>query len=237
MSNEFGIMSTRFYRIAEWIWRLAYLNLLWLLFTVAGLGVLGIFPATVAMYTVLRKWLQGEPDIAIFPTFFSSIKQDFFKANGLGYILVLIGFILFFNYEYLGTVTGIEHTIISIFWYLAVLVTLILAIFLFPVYVHFSLPFLRYFKTSLIIALVNPLAVITLILALGLAFYLFYIIPGFIPFYLASVIGWIIMWNATLSFQRLERKQERIEEGEESAEQREKRLNRRVFSWKRFQGH
>ncbi len=50
----------------EWITKIAYLNLLWLGFTLLGLIIFGIFPATAATFTVARKWVTGYPDVAIY---------------------------------------------------------------------------------------------------------------------------------------------------------------------------
>ena len=214
--NNYGMISTGFYRIAEWIWRFAYVNLLWLGFTLLGLGFLGIFPATVAVYAVLRKWLTKETEVSIFKVFWATYKQDFLRANILGYILSAFGFVIWYNYQYLGLATGVEHTIILIFWLIAFVLFVLLAVFLFPVYVHYDLPLLKYFKTTILVAVASPLALITVGLSLWIAVQLFYLVPGLIPFYSVSVIGWLIMWATLQAFQRIERKQERIKNNQDS---------------------
>ncbi|BDG36084.1 DUF624 domain-containing protein [Saccharococcus caldoxylosilyticus] len=52
-----GLLDGKLYRVCEWITRLACINILWMLFTLAGLIVFGIAPATVALFTIVRKWL------------------------------------------------------------------------------------------------------------------------------------------------------------------------------------
>ncbi|WP_067837950.1 YesL family protein [Amphibacillus sediminis] len=215
MENNYGFFATKWYRIMEWIWRLAFLNILWLVFTIAGLGVISVFPATVAVYTVLRKWLIRDPEVAIFTVFWSSFKKDFFKANGLGYILLLIGFVLYFNYNYLAIVSGLEHTLILLFWYISMAIYLLLLFFLFPVYVHYELRFFQYFRTALLIAISNPLSLISIIASLTVGLAVFYFIPGLVPFYFASVLMWLIMWNVTHAFRRTEWKLQRIEDGDD----------------------
>src|SRR5690625_7635570 len=83
--------ALKYYRFTVWVVRLVYVNLLWILFTVIGLGVLGIMPATAAMFAVVRKWLRGEDDFPIFTTYKDAYKEEFLKANLLGYILAIIG--------------------------------------------------------------------------------------------------------------------------------------------------
>lgn len=64
-----------YYRFAVWITRFAYLNLLWIAFSLVGLGVVGFFPATAAMFAVVRKWVHGEKDIPVFQVFGKTIKR------------------------------------------------------------------------------------------------------------------------------------------------------------------
>lgn len=224
------MVSTRFYRLAEWIWRFAYVNLLWLGFTLLGLGFLGIFPATVAVYTVLRKWLTKDTEVSIIKIFWFTFKQDFLRANILGYILSVLGFFIWYNYQYLSIATGTEHTIILIFWCIAVVLFILLALFLFPVYVHFDLPLFKYFKTTILIAIASPLSLITVGVGIWIAVQIFYTVPGLIPFYSVSTIGWLIMWATLQAFQRIERKRERIENNEDTLKHRWQRLKNKFSS-------
>lgn len=93
------------YRITEWISRIAFSNILWALcsipFLFAGImkilmlgseaggpneqimlnWVLGVFapftvfPATSALFTVVRKWVMGNTDVSTFRTFFRDTKR------------------------------------------------------------------------------------------------------------------------------------------------------------------
>lgn len=228
--NNYGLLSTGFYRAAEWIWRFAYLNLLWLGFSVLGLGVLGIFPATVALYAVLRKWVSGQRDISIIKLYWSTFKQDFLRANLLGYILAAFGFLVWYNFQYLAIATGSEHRLILIFWLIAVALLILLIVFLFPVYSHLKLPLLRYIPTTIKIALSSPLALITVGVGLWVAIQLFFIVPGLIPFYSVSTTGWLIMWSTLHAFKRIDRKKERIENNEDSLRFRWNKLKEKLKS-------
>src|SRR5690625_362565 len=86
------------YRGSEWIMRLAYLNILWIAFSLMGLVVFGLFPATVSMFAVTRKWVMGDTEIPIFKTFWASYKTEFKQANIVGYIILVIGFFLYFDF-------------------------------------------------------------------------------------------------------------------------------------------
>src|SRR5690625_1946818 len=96
-----------FYTLANWIMRLAYVNILWIAFSLVGIIILGFFPATIGMFTVIRKWIQGDGDIPIFTTFWATYKKEFLKSNLLGLFLSLIGYILYIDFIFLRQgVTG-----------------------------------------------------------------------------------------------------------------------------------
>jgi uncharacterized membrane protein YesL len=64
--------------------KLAYLNLLWIVFSVGGLIVFGSIPASVSLFTIVRKWLiNKETDLPIFHTFFQNYKNEFLNQISL----------------------------------------------------------------------------------------------------------------------------------------------------------
>jgi len=199
-------MFSEFYRICEWIWRLAYINILWMLASLAGLVVFGLLPATVAMFAVLRKWVMKELDIPVFQTFINTYRKEFIKANALGLILLSGGYIIYFNYLFLATVKGSIHTVLLVGQLCTLFIYLITVFFIFPVYVHYELKLLQYVKLAAIIGIVNPLTTIVLALSFVLLYHIFYIIPGLIPLYSVSVTGFAIMWLASIAFSNFEKK-------------------------------
>ncbi|MCM2677058.1 YesL family protein [Alkalicoccobacillus plakortidis] len=181
-------------KVAEWITRMAYLNLLWLGFTLAGLVLFTVFPSTFAMFAVIRKWIMGETDTPVFKTFFSYFKKDFVRGNIIGLFLLLIGFILYVDLQFLLTFGG--EGIVAYFYYPVLIVTLIVALgtlFVFPVYVHYQLSIKNVFKTAFFLMAVNPLLSIVLLVALGTSGYAMISFPATIIFFGASVPAYIIM--------------------------------------------
>lgn len=64
--------------------RLVYLNLLWTIATILGLGFIGVGPATVAMLSILRQWIRGNEEVAIFSTFVRYFRESFKEAAIIG---------------------------------------------------------------------------------------------------------------------------------------------------------
>lgn len=61
------------------------LNLLWLLFS---LPVITVFPATVAMFGIMKEWTNGsEPPVL--STFFTIFKKNVLKSSLIGVVQIL----------------------------------------------------------------------------------------------------------------------------------------------------
>ncbi|MBJ4025770.1 DUF624 domain-containing protein [Salmonella enterica subsp. enterica serovar Derby] len=69
-------LANGFYRFCEWLMRLAYLNLLWIGFTLAGAVIFGLAPATAAMFAVTRQWTLGKTVSRCFRRFFGRLKRN-----------------------------------------------------------------------------------------------------------------------------------------------------------------
>ncbi|MDQ0338622.1 putative membrane protein YesL [Caldalkalibacillus uzonensis] len=202
-----GFMGVLF-RICEWIMRLAYAQLLWLIFTLAGLGVLGFFPATAALFSVTRKWIMKQTEIPIFKHFWQIYKNDFFTANAVGYIMGIIGFALYFYLFLFQSMEGSLSIILTVLTIMLGIIYLMTLLFIMPVFVHYDLKVLQFVKYAFIIAVSSPLHAVLMAAAVAAVYYLLTVFHGLIPFFSMSVLSYLLMWIAMLSFDRLRNKQE-----------------------------
>ncbi|TCP21334.1 putative membrane protein YesL [Scopulibacillus darangshiensis] len=194
------------YRIAEWIMRLAYANLLWILFTIMGLVVLGGIPSTIGLFAVVRKWVMGETDIPIFKTYWKAFSNEFVKGNLLGYILLGIGYVIYVDFKYFQSQQGIIFIILSFLMIFLFLVYFLTLLYFFPVFVHFELRKFQYLKQPLFIMLLQPIGAILMALGTLAVYFLMSYIPGLIPFFAASLMAYVLMWIAYRVFLRVEKK-------------------------------
>lgn len=205
-------MVTSFlYRICEWVFRFAYVHVLWLFFTAMGLFLFGIFPSTIAMFTIVRKWILGDADIPILPTFWKNFKQTFLKANLLG--LILTGTALLIMIEYM-IIQHVDDPIIQFSKYpllLFVINFLLTLCYVFPTYVHYELTLLQVIKNAFFIMLVNPLNNVIIILGLVFLFYIIQIVPAILYFFGGSLAAYILMWGSLRSFSNVEEKKRKLE--------------------------
>ncbi|WP_026691332.1 YesL family protein [Alteribacter aurantiacus] len=182
--------------------RVVFLNGLWLLFTVLGLGVLGIFPATAALLAVIRKWLMDGMGIPLMKTFAKSYKKEFLKANVYGYLIVLYAWILFINYQYMMLADGVLQLVLVVGFIATSTLFLLTVTFLFPSLVHFDLRFLEYLKFSFLLGVTKFYLPILVGVGLTLIYHSALYFPGITMWFLPSAIGFVVM---ALTYQGLKR--------------------------------
>ncbi|BDG47547.1 YesL family protein [Parageobacillus sp. KH3-4] len=204
-------LEGRIYGICEWITRLAYVNILWGLFTLAGAIILGVAPATVALFTVVRKWLLfSDNDVPIFKTFLNTYKKEFWRANKIGLFIGFVSYVLYIDFLYIANVREAFQLAFSVFLFVILVFYAITLLYLFPIYVHYELRFLQYVKYSFFIGMANPLMTLTMFLSIILLTVLFMYIPGLIPFFSVSSFSVVLMWCALKVFRKIEEKQNAI---------------------------
>lgn len=202
---QFSGVAGGLYRVGNWIIRLVSLNVLWLLFSFLGLFIFGLFPATVAMYEVVRKWIRGYSDIPTFHTFWKSYRSSFLKANILGLMLCAIACIIYIDYLFLHTLTGWSAVLLNTILISALILFSVVVLFVFPVFAHYELKTWQYIKVSIIIGVSYPIQTILMLLGAVSLYAIVVIIPGFFLFF-ASALSYFIMWIAYTTFIKIEKK-------------------------------
>ncbi|MER2059767.1 MAG: YesL family protein [Niallia sp.] len=191
------------YRGSDMIMKLAYLNLLWIGFSLLGGIILGVFPATVALFTVIRKWIMGNKDISIFQTFWQCYKRDFVGINVIGLVLGIIGFVLAVDIYYFSSINSLLSKSILIIFGILSLFYLITILYLIPTYVHFELKGFQYVKYALILGITNIGGTIVIILGCVAVTFVYMKLPATLLFFSMSVIGVIVMWPAYRGFLKI----------------------------------
>jgi uncharacterized membrane protein YesL len=189
-------------RICEIVSRMAYVNLLWIIFTILGLGILGIMPATVGLFTVTRKWVMNEQDIPVFRTFWKTFRKEFIKANLLGGILFAIGYILYIDLTYLPS----DGLFVIVRWLLIVcaLLYVIILLYIFPIYVQYEWKKRLYIKYALLLGASHPHYTLLMIIGIIALYYISITIQGLIPFFSVALLSYIVMWTAYQVMKRVE---------------------------------
>lgn len=198
---ELSGFSSGIYQTCLWVSKLAYVNFLWILFTLLGLGIFGFMPATVALFSITRKWMMGVQNVSIFSQFWKTYREEFLKSNFLGSILIVIGFILFLDLAYLPT-TGLFFTVMRVGLTICGLLFLIVLLYVFPMYVHYDWNNRRYIKYALLLGAAYPHLTVSMLAGIALLYLFLVAIPGLIPFFSVSVLAVVIMGGSFLVFKK-----------------------------------
>ena len=181
------------------------MNFLWLFFSVTGLVVFGIFPATIALFTVMRNMQLGIPE-PISTTFWATYKREWLRGNGYALISYAVLSILAIDFYMIYTVDAIRLLFIP-----TCIITFLIVgtlFYLFPVYVHFDLPFWAYIKQAFLFTLISPLTILLNSVVVLALYGAFNILPGAIPLFVASVCSYFVMKFSMRSFVKVaDRKQ------------------------------
>lgn len=194
-----------YYQFSVWAMRLAYVNLIWFVFTIIGLGFIGIMPATAGMFAVVRKWVSGEDEIKVFSTFWNSYRKEFVKSNLLGYTLIGIGYILYIELQILRAQDSMVYFIAS-FGVIALIVVLcIVLLYAFPVFAHFNVGTLQNIRWAFIIGVIHPVLTIVLVVGIASVYYIaLTTIPALLFFFGGSATAFVLTWGASKTFSKFE---------------------------------
>jgi len=196
-----------FYRILEWIMVLAWLNILWVIFTLLGFVIFGWAPATVSLLSMLRK-IHKEKNLRLpkFKEFYHHYKANFMKANGVGLILIITIFVLGYGFMTLPYLPGLSFYVMFNFYVVMTSLFMVMSIFVFPTLTHYQATFINYFKYALLIGLSNLHYGLLCVISLALTYILFRAFPGLILFFPISVPCAILMFITLKAFNRIENK-------------------------------
>ena len=179
--------------VGEWIYRLIFLNFLWIGFSILGLGVLGIFPATNALFAVLRKYLLNKKDVKIASDFYHFYRKDFVKSNVLGFVLTLIASVIWIDFRYFMSITNFGMFIVGNLMLVLVAFLLLALCVVFPIFSHYEMSFGQYVKNALLYPFTHLLTMLLLVISIILYDFIVYQVPGFLPFIGMSFPCFIVM--------------------------------------------
>ena len=200
-------------RILEWVMRFFVTNLLWIGFNLpifffiltlfysndqAGvliiLGTLIIlapfvfFPATTAMFGVVRKWIMGEHDVPIVKSYWTYYKENYLRSLCGGAILTFFWIVLAVDFFYFSQVNIIMTYLFLAGFFFLFLIT----IFFFANTVHKELTLFTSIKNSFYLSFMFPLTNILIVIISGLIMYVSFTMFTFlIPFFMGTFIAYV----------------------------------------------
>jgi uncharacterized membrane protein YesL len=156
-----SILDTRVYRWLEVATDFFLLNLMWL---VACLPVVTIFPSTAAMFGVVRDWVRGKEG-SLTRTFITRFRENLGQSLLVGAIWTVFGVALFLDFLVASQLSFGAEVVLK---FLLVLVSALYAfgsVYLFPVMVHYEADWKTVIRNSLLMSIGRlPTTVMCLVL-------------------------------------------------------------------------
>lgn len=202
MNNVFG----RIQPIFEWIVNLAVLNITWLVFilplaylslllvlvestsqvimlliTIVVLSPFLFFPATTAMFGVVRKWFMKE-EIKIVQSFWNFYKENYKRSLSGGLFLSFLWLVGIVDYLYIkSNVSFVNYIVIFILAFL-----FLYTLYFFSDTVHTESKFKQSLKNVLIMTVANPIFSFGIVL---ISIFILYVSFTYLPFLIILFTG------------------------------------------------
>lgn len=239
-----GLMGG-FYKITEWIMRIAGSNLLWLLcsspfmivlamklilllqsptpqpetLTIWVMGVLApftLFPATAALFSVTRKWVMGESDLSIIKVYFKGYKENY-KQSMIGGIFYTILFaIMYVDYEvYMNQMNNLQMIGMVMLFFLLIL---FLSLFnFFSLVAHYHLGALQLIKNAILFTILRPFRTFSTLICAAVLGFLTLRFGWLIFFGFGSLTAFVAFYNFYIAYNKIQEKVERMRQNEEAS--------------------
>ena len=144
-----NLLDSRVYRWFEVATDFFLLNLMWL---VACVPVVTIFPSTAAMFGVVRDWSR-EKEGGLMRAFASRFRENFAQSLLVGVLWVLFGTALVLDFFVAGRLSFVPEVVMKSLLVLATVLYVSASVFLFPVMVHYEMGWKELLKNSLLFSI------------------------------------------------------------------------------------
>lgn len=138
-----------FFRILDIFAHFVLLNTLWIILCIP---IITIFPATTALYSVVRKWVTEGTDAGAIQLFFTSFKENFKKSFTIGLFWLIAGFILYFDLSILLQIEFTGKLFVFILLVFSTILYVFISIYVFFVLVQYELSIIHTIKNALILS-------------------------------------------------------------------------------------
>ena len=192
-------LNNRLFNTLNTMVDLFLLNLLWV---ITSLPLITFFPATAAMFGVVRKRILQQETESIFKSFLKIFKGNFKQSFIISIIWSVLACFLYFDYRLIDPSSSVGHLILYIILVIGILLFSSISIYLFPIMVHFELSFKHVIRNAFLFSLMNPVLTILLLIIVGAGTALFYFYPATI-FIIGSLAAYAVYYLCQLWFNQL----------------------------------
>jgi uncharacterized membrane protein YesL len=155
--------------------KLAYLNIQWIILSLVGGIVLGVFPATFSIMKVARQWQINNDNKINFKRTWNYYKEEWIVANSIGWSATLLGVLFYMNFVILQEMDATFSFIVPIAFYILLFIAATVLLWFIPFHLHRYGTLKQKLKNSIVIGIVKlPLT----LMMMGGGFIVMYISLG-----------------------------------------------------------
>jgi uncharacterized membrane protein YesL len=197
--------SSGLFKICEWLYRLALLNVIAIGFCLLGGIVLGVFPAITAMFALNNKWIQAE-EFPVIQEFWKTYKKYFVKSNLLGGLIVVTAIALYIDFALVQNFSGMLYYLILSSSSTVLILSVIVLLYVFSFMITFpELGLIKQMRRAIQLSTLFPIQTIWMGLSLVSFLFICWVIPGFSFLYLGSGLTFIATYFSNYALKRLDK--------------------------------
>jgi uncharacterized membrane protein YesL len=144
---------------------------------IASIPLITFFPATAALFGVVRGRLLQKETEGIFKSFYTMFKDNFKQSFVISIFWTLLAVFLYLDYRYINPDLSVAQFILYTILIIGILLFSSITIYLFPIMVHFELGWKLVIRNAFFFSLMNPVLTIILLIIVGAGTTLFYYYP------------------------------------------------------------
>lgn len=200
--NDEGLMN-RFNMATEWVYFLLKVQGLWWMGLFCGGVVFGFFPATFAMFGVLRKRLQGKEEETR-PSFWRGYRESFPTAQLVGFSFLAFGLFLYMDIRILQSYESLAAQLLANLLIGLSIIHFMCSSIVAAIYVHFRLRIQDMVRLAVTIIVTQPSIALGISFVLGVTVFFFLFVPIFVFLIGLSMCAYFLMKLALASFRKVE---------------------------------
>lgn len=185
-----------------------------------AMGILApftVFPASAALFTVVRKWVMGNTDVGTFRTYFQGYKENYLKSMLGGIIYTLMFVIMYVDVTVYMTQMP-NFRIVGILMLVLMIILSVSMFNFFSIVVHYQMSFKQVMTNSILLTIARPIRVFSTLIAAGVLAYIGLRYPALYIICIPTLIAMAAFFNfyATYNKLQLQVEQKKLKEQEEA---------------------
>lgn len=166
-----------FMRMMDIFTHFLLLNVIWI---ISSLALVTFFPATTAMFAVVRKWTTEGIDAGLFSLYVSKFRENFRKSFVIGLIWIAAGVVLYVDGTILFQFSFPGHIILISLLMFAGIIYLFTTCYIFLVLVNYELSLFHTIKNALFLSVSKIFHTLLYLVVIGMTMIIVYFFPFFL---------------------------------------------------------